>query len=172
MKVVIMLLLSFYAGVQAYSQPLRGAARSGISITCATFRHTLSIEAGYAFTKHWSAEGCAWKGFPIKESKSQEEKLHNSLLNEADRPSAGVKKDGFRAELCYWPSDAFNGLFLSTGYTYEELGMIDGCIGIGYMMNIWKGIAMSLSFKTGISELMTGSAKLSEHIDIGINYIF
>jgi hypothetical protein len=50
--------------------------------------------------------------------------------------------------------------------------MVDGCIGIGYMMNIWKGIAMSLSLKSGITELMTGSNKLGEHIDIGINYIF
>lgn len=167
-----MLLLSLCTWVEAYSQPLRGAARTGVNITCATFRHTLSIEAGYAFTKHWSAEGCAWKCFPVKERISQEEKLHNSLLNETARPSAELKKDGFRAEVCYWPSDAFNGFFLSTGCMYEELGMIDGCIGIGYMMNIWKGIAMSLSLKSGITELMTGSNKLGEHIDIGINYIF
>lgn len=167
-----MVLLSLCAGIRAYSQPSKGAAQTGVSITCATFRQTLSIEAGYAFSKHWSAQGCAWKGFPVKERMSQEEKIHNSLLDKTSWSTPGQKKDGFRAEVCYWPSEAFSGLFLSTGCTYEELGKLDGCIGIGYMMKVWKGIAMSMSLNTGISELMTGSDRIAEHIDIGINYIF
>ncbi|MBR5300285.1 MAG: hypothetical protein IKU36_08570 [Bacteroidales bacterium] len=167
-----MVILSLCAGIQAYSQSLRGAAKTGVSITCATFRHTLSIEAGYAFSRHWSAEGCAWKDFPANERLSQEEKLHNTLLDKATWAPAGQKGDGVRAEVCYWPSQAFSGLFLSTGCMFEVQKKADGCIGIGYMMHIWKGMAMSMSLKTGISELMAGSDKLTEHIDIGINYIF
>ena len=172
MKAVIMVILSLCAGIQAYSQPLKGTAKTGVSITCATFLHTLSIEAGYAFSGHWSAEGCAWKCFPTDERLTQEEKLHNALLDKATWPPAGQRGDGFRAEVCYWPSQAFNGLYLSTGCIFEEQKKADGCIGIGYMMNIWKGMAMSISLKTGISKLMSGSDELTEHIDIGINYIF
>ena len=39
-------------------------------------------------------------------------------------------------------------------------------------MKIWKGISLSLSFKSGLMELKTGADRLADNIDIGINYIF
>lgn len=172
MKAIIMLLLSLYAGVEACCQPLKGAAKTGVSITSATFRHTLDIEAGYAFSKHWSAEGSVWKILPLRDRLSHEEKVHDSLLGKTAWTPTASGGDGLRLEVCYWPSEAFCGPFISTGCTYEELGKADGSIGIGYMMKVWKGISLSLSFKSGLMELKTGADRLADNIDIGINYIF
>lgn len=172
MKVIIMILLSLCAGANACCQPLKGNARTGVSITAAAFRHTLGIEVGYAFSKHWSAEGCVWESLPYKEGLSQEESIHNALLGNTAGSAIGQSADGFSMELRYWPAEAFSGPYISTGCTYEEPGRTDGSLGAGYMMKIWKGLFLSLSFKTGIKELMTGEAKPAESIDIGINYIF
>ena len=167
-----MLLLSLCTGAEAYCQPLKRAAKTGLSITSATFRHTLDIEVGYAFSKHWSAEGCAWKIFPFKDRQSQEEKIHDSLLDRTAWSPVVSGGDGIRLDICYWPSEAFSGPFISAGCTYEELGKADGSIGIGYMMKVWKGITLSFSLKTGILERTTEADRLAENIDIGINYIF
>ena len=172
MKVLIMLLLSLCAGTKACCQPSERASKAGVSITHAIFSHTLDIEVGYAFSKHWSAEGCAWKVFPLKDRLSQEEKLHDNLLGKTAWSPVIPDGDGLRMEVCYWPSEAFSGPFISTGCTYEELGKADGCIGIGYMMKVWKGITLSFSLRTGILEMAAGADRFAGNIDIGINYIF
>ncbi len=172
MKVIVMLILCICSGVEAYGQSVEGHAKVGISLIEATAKNTLCFNIGYAFSKHWSAEGCAWKCFPVKDRQTEEEKLHNSLLDKTEKTAMEQNTDGFRAEACYWPSEAFHGLFFSIGYEYDEQGDSDGCMRIGYMMNVWKGITMSMSMKTGVMKLIAGTERPAEHIDIGINYIF
>lgn len=172
MKVVVMVLLIICTGAKSYCQPHKEQAAAGIGMTSAVFRNTLRIEVAYAFSEHWSLEGDAWKRFPSKDRKSTEEKIHDILLGHTEEVTVGEDADGLCATVCYWPSKAFSGPFLAIGYAYEERGRNDGCIGIGYMMKVWKGLAIRLSLKSGISELAAGTEMKTCHLDISINYIF
>lgn len=167
-----MVFLIICTGARSYCQSQKGPATAGISLTHAALKNTLRVEVGYSFSKHWSLEGDARKRFPSKDRKSTEEKIHDILLGHTEEVTVGEDADGLCATVCYWPSKAFSGPFLAIGYACEERGRNDGCIGIGYMMKVWKGLAVRLSLKSGISELAAGTEIKTCHLDIGINYIF
>ena len=163
MKAVIMFISLICASFYAYGQkpPAYGKAAAGIDIGKIIRHRTIDIEISYAFTRHWSMKGSSSFLLHMKtRQKSEEEIMHESLLGEVKETESGLSQGRHMACLCYWTEEAFKKGFISIGCRYEEHERPECVIGFGYIMPIWKGLAMSLSIEG------RGS------MDIGLKYIF
>lgn len=164
MKAVIMLISLLCAGIHAYGQKPQayGKAAAGIDFGHTARKGTVDIEIGYAISRHWSLAGAS--SFPLQikpRQKSEEERMHESLLGETEVTVPEERAQQYRGCICYWPEEAFRKGFISVGYRYEEHEKPECIICLGYIMQIWKGLALSLSVEAG-----------SKDIEIGFKHIF
>ena len=110
---------SFYAYGQ--KPPTYGKASAGIDIGKLIRHRTIDIEVGYAFSRHWSMAGSSSFLLHIKtRQKSEEEIMHESLLEEVKEPESSPSQGRHMACICYWTDEAFKKGFISIGYRYEE----------------------------------------------------
>jgi hypothetical protein len=72
----------------------------------------------------------------------------------------------------YWPEGLFNGPHISIGGIYCQRLGIDAAIGLGYILNIIKGVSVSIRYDTGLR--LAGSRGLlhADCLKAGINYSF
>lgn len=175
MKAVIMLISLLSTCFHAYGQKPQayGKAAAGVGIGQIMRKRTVDLEIGYAISRHWSMEGASSLPLHIRpRPKSEEEKMHESLLGKTEITEDETSAQLYRGSVCYWPEEAFRKGFISVGFRYKEHEKPECIICVGYIIQIWKGLAISLSVEAGSRDLEIGTMKLHEHIDIGLKHIF
>lgn len=135
---------------------------AGIDLFHALTEHGFRIEISHAISSGWSADAEAI--FTL---------MHKEQGNERrteDRQTHGSHTGSI--SLRYWPKEAYTGPFFSMGIKAGDSITTDASAGIGYMIRVWKGSAVSLKYETGVLERFRNRSCETGKISLYINYIF
>lgn len=157
------------------AQTTSGHAKStfGIDI-CAALKHgNVKIHAGHRIKDRWSAGG--WFAIRLyRRTEEEEEIMHRDEFSDGVKESTsdtGISHTG-GLYVRFWPSETYDGMFLSTGVITDGKGRDDVSLGIGYNMKIWKRIRASIGFEMNIIESFRTQKFKGEGSGLCICYIF
>lgn len=143
----------------------------GIGLNHPVMNGCVSIGFGHSISRHWSVGGEALIGLPgIRKEISEDEKTHEDILSETKWIWPAREADSASMEISHWPWETFKKGFITLGCSYGDRKGLDCTIGAGYMMDICKGMAVTLKAETGILNMR--KMELWEMISINLNYIF
>lgn len=135
--------------------------------------HGFRVEISHALNSRWSADAEAIFT-PMRKEKGKEESTHHRILqNKEDteeRQIHGSHKGSL--SLRYWPEGTYTGPFICIGIKVGDSITTDASAGIGYMIRVWKGSALSLKYETGVLERIRNRSFEAGNISLCINYIF
>ena len=166
MKLAISILCMITTATTCLSQERsRHESMVGIDIFHILTDYGLRIEISHAVNAKWSADAEAIFN-PMRRERYIEEKAHHMLLQDRDSAQESPKRGSHAGSISlkYWPAETYQGPFLSMGIKFGNSTAADAAAGIGYMIRIWKGTAVSFRYETGVLE--TGN------ISFCINHIF
>ena len=125
----------------------------GVDIVAATCRSSLRITAGRQLLGHWSLEGVHTLMFgPLSDGMSEEEEEHYGILGPEKPESVRKAEDMVAGEvrLRYWMHKTYEGGYFMAGCRMGHRTGIDGTIGCGYSIRIWRGWRCTISYEVDV----------------------
>lgn len=143
----------------------------GIGLSHPFLNGCFRIDFGHSISRHWSAEAGASIGMPgIKTDISEDEKIHEDILSGGRWSGPARDANSSIMGISHWPWGAFNKGFINLGCSYGERKGLDCILGAGYMMDIRKGMAVTIKAETGLLNIR--ETEFWKMISINLNYIF
>ena len=122
----------------------------GVDIGAVINQGALGIHVGHRITKQWSLEGThTLMAARLIRKPDKDEEVH---YGEVDSYALTARTDTTRLmsggiSLKYWFNETYKGGFIMIGGRYGGLGGADGILGIGYSINLWKGMTCAISYE-------------------------
>lgn len=147
----------------------KAKAVAGVDISSIVEDMTLRMSFGYGFYENWSADiHLALNLHFLKRDIGKEEQTHDDMFSEMFQDAQDNETNIFHEaglNFRYWINKLWKGPFLSIGGVISE-GYSPDCIaGVGYMIQLWKGLSAELILERRIIEK-------EDNIRIGICYVF
>jgi hypothetical protein len=174
MKIAISILCMLATAAACLSQDrTKRESMVGTDLFHALTEHGFRVEISHAVNSRWSAEAEATLTH-MHQEKGKEEITHQRILQDMEdtekTQTQGSHTGGI--SLRYWPEGTYTGPFISIGIKVGDSIKTDASAGIGYMIRIWKGSALSLKYETGVLERIRNRSHEAGNISLCINYIF
>ena len=143
----------------------------GIGLSHPFLNGCFRIDFGHSISRHWSAgAGASIRMLGVKKDISEDEKKHEDIMSGVKWTGPVRDENSTSMEISHWPWETFNKGFITLGCSYGDRKGLDCIIGAGYMMDICKGMAVTLKAETGILNMR--KTELWGMISINLNYIF
>ena len=161
--------LLHFCHAQDYRQA--GANMFGIGMTHPMMNGRILINFGHSINCHWSIGAGAAIGLPeMRKNISEDEKIHEDILSGGRWSGPARDANSSSMGISHWPWGAFNKGFINLGCSYGERKGLDCILGAGYMMDICKGMAVTIKAETGLLNIR--ETEFWKMISINLNYIF
>ena len=169
MILITCMTLLHFCHAQDYRQA--GANMFGIGMTHPVMNGRILINFGHSINCHWSIGAGAAIGLPeMRKNISEDEKIHEGILSDMPGYHLQGNTSSANMEIFHWPWETYRNGFISIGCSYGEREGIDFIIGAGYMMRVFKGLAVAIKTETGL--INQRKTEFSETISLNLNYIF
>jgi hypothetical protein len=127
----------------------------GLDLGAAIGKHAFTFFIGRQISRQWSLEGSHTLIAGMLTKKADEEELaHYQEFKTEDEQSATNVEDLFSGNirLKYWLTDIHKGGYFMAGCRIGQRKGMDGTIGAGYSIHIWKGWRCAVSYEIDIRE--------------------
>lgn len=149
----ILFLLLAAVTASAQQNTVKMKSMIGTDIASAVKSGRLKIFYSHQICSRWSAGG--WAAFrPDIGRADAEEDEHRSEFSDStmDDIPEDIRWKKVGLDFRFWPSEAYDGAFISTGAAVDEEGNGDISLGIGYNMKIWKGMTVNVHFEMNVTD--------------------
>ena len=130
---------------------------------------SIGVGISYGFSGKWSAEGHAQTMISFPSSPSEEAMDHEGEFSDEAGHKAG-ESSIYRicAGVRYWPSGRFERAFIGTGIMMNGNGQKDMTVSVGYILDIWKGLAATAAAELDMIRTWKEHSPRGRGITIGI----
>lgn len=141
---------------------------AGIDIFSAANEGALKLSISQQFSNHWSIDASHTIRFRMtKREAASEVKEHYSMLGYTHVENSDSEHEMMTGDLTlsYWLKEGYGGLFIRTGCRTGVEMRMEGILGVGYTIKVWKGLRCSLSYDTTIGN------NRKEQLGLTISYV-
>ena len=107
-----------------------------------------------------------------KRNISNEELEHSNSFYAGGLPTERPFTHREKFSVRYWSDKVYSGVMLSLGGEYRTDTKLDANFGIGYMFPIWKGLAGTVIYETGIIRSCKAQKLAIDDFKVELNWIF
>lgn len=175
MTLVLLLTLALATCSHAQRQSGMPSCMAGLDIGSLINELHAGITISWKISGHWSAEGYGSTCLKHHDKSSGEELMHESEFNAiagSDNEERNHVLNRTEIGVRYWPAGTFKGSFIGLGVMKAGENRTDLTASIGYMLDIWKGLAAVVSFETEMLQSWKEGHLRGRGLGVGICYRF
>ena len=147
----------------------------GLDLGAVIGRGEIRFNIGRQFSGHWSLEGThTLRPGMLRKDRNPDEDAHYS---EVEDTGSGTRTEPYclmegGIKVKYWMTETYKGGYIMTGCRLGDGRGIDGTVGLGYSIRIWKGWRCTLSCEIDIRRSHIQQKPAGDGLGFTISYTY
>lgn len=147
-----------------------------VDIASAILYGRIRVSIEHAFSEKWSVQAVSsLKLGSLSSLTDSEEREHwDELYGNGFRSFNPDSRQFIENSISFrfWPRSVFDGPVISFGGEFDNGGIPNLTIGLGYHCPIWKNLGATIMYSAGVKDCINEKFKPAEGLRIGLSYVF